>query len=126
MSFAFLFAGILLLVSGARGTQDQLFSLVHDDFVGEGNFLYWSAAVVLLGAIGYWQPIRPVSRAFLVLLILVLVLTKGSPSAAGGGLFAQFSAQLNKSKTAPKSSSQTAASPGAAIPALPALPALGN
>lgn len=94
MAFAFLFAGLLLLVSGVRGTQDDLFKLVRSDFTGPGNFINWAGAVILIGLVGYIRPLRPVSQAFLVLLIVVLLLTKGNPKMPQGGFFAQLFAQL--------------------------------
>lgn len=98
MSFAFLFAGILLLVSGVRGTQDKLFSLVKNDFIGPGNFFYWTLVVLMLGAIGYIRPLRPLSRGFLVLIVVVLLLTRGNPNGIGGGFFAQLMRQLNRTQ----------------------------
>lgn len=100
MAFAFLFAGLLLLVSGVRGTQDDLFALVRSDFTGEGNFINWAGVVILIGLVGYIRPLRPVSQAFLVLLLIVLLLSKGNPKLPQGGFFAQLFAQLKQPATA--------------------------
>ncbi len=83
MPFLFLIAGIVMIISAVRGTNDQLVSLLKDDFTGKGNFIYWSLAILAIGSIGYIQELKPVSRAFLVLIVVVLVLDNRS-------VFAQF------------------------------------
>jgi hypothetical protein len=98
MAFAFLFAGILLLTSGVRGTQDDLFAQIKSDFTGQGNFVYWATVCLIIGAIGYWKPLRPISHAFLVLIIIVLLLKRGDPNGIGGGFFSQFFHQLDSTK----------------------------
>ena len=100
MSFALLFAGILLLVSGVRGTQGDLFALLKNDFTGPGTFFYWSLVVIVIGSIGYVPRLRPLSRVFLVLLIVVLFLAKGNPNAVGGGFFFQLTAGLGSTNAA--------------------------
>lgn len=63
-----------MLVSAIRGSQDELFALLKRDFTGSGNFLVWILAIASVGAVGYIRPLRPVSNAFLVLLLIVFLL----------------------------------------------------
>lgn len=92
MPFALLFVGILLVVSGVRGKQDDLFKLLKSDFTGDGTFSHsfvaWLVAIGVIGGLGYFKAIRPIANAFLVLVILVLFLSNK-------GFFSQFSQQLN-------------------------------
>lgn len=87
MPFVLIIVGIVLVVASVRNTTDVLFTQVKGDFTGPNNFTYWMASILLIGAIGYIKPLQPLSRAFLVLVVVVLVLSHG-------GLFAQLNAQL--------------------------------
>lgn len=90
MPFALIFVGAILLVAGARGTQDDLFALVKGDFQNNGNqksFLYWIISILLIGSLGYIERIRPLSRAFLVLVLVVLFIKNG-------GVFQNINKQL--------------------------------
>jgi len=90
MVFALLFIGVVLLVAGARDTQDDLFKLVKGDFTTNGNqksFLYWIVSILLIGTLGYIERIRPLSRAFLVLVLVVLFIKNG-------GVFQNLNKQL--------------------------------
>lgn len=114
MPFALIIVGIFLLVSAARSTQDDLFTLIRGDFTGPNNFFYWAISIMFIGAIGYVPKLRPLSTAFLVLVVIVLVLTKGNPNAPGGGFFQQFTSQLGLTQQ----SSST--KPGSTTPGTPA------
>ena len=147
MAFFFIFAGLLALVSAVRGTHAQLGALLKSDFTGPGNFIYWTAVVLVIGSIGYLKPFRTLSRAFLVLIIIILLLTKGNPNLPGGGFFAQLLSGLGStakaaipntvtqgvqllpvSQSAASSSGAPAAAPAPAetngLPALPSLTGL--
>lgn len=87
MPFALILVGVLLVVAAVRGTTDVLFTLVKQDFTGPNNYTYWLASILLIGALGYIKPLQPISRIFLALLIVVLVVSHG-------GLFAKFNAQV--------------------------------
>jgi hypothetical protein len=106
MPFVLLIAGAVLLTSAVRNTQDDLFSLVKGDFTGQQNFIYWFLAIFTIGAIGYIPKAKPISTSFLVLVVLVLVLTRGNPNGKGGGFFAQFTNQIQTAQvqTAPGAS----------------------
>lgn len=99
MPFALLIIGLVLIVAAVRNTQDELITIVQGDFQGTGNFIYWVAAILAIGAIGYVKKFKPLSDGFLVLVLLVLVLSKGNPKAPGGGFFQQFTAALKGTQT---------------------------
>lgn len=77
MPFAFLLLGSMFVIAGVRGKDEQLFTLIKGDFSGKPSFLSWMVAVLLIGALGYIEPIKPISRALLVLIVIVLFLTNG-------------------------------------------------
>lgn len=74
MPFVLLIAGEMLLVSGIQGTQDDLFNLLRGDFTGKNSFIYWIAAIFLIGGIGYIPGMQKFSHAFLVLVLIVLII----------------------------------------------------
>ena len=90
MAFALLIIGLSLITVTVRNTQDTFTARVANDFKGTGNFVYWIVAILIIGAVGYIQKLKPVSDAFLVLILLVLFLKRGNPGTASGGFFNQF------------------------------------
>lgn len=103
MPFALLIIGIFLLVAGIRNTAGpaanptSLFGLIHGDFTGPDNFIYWFLAIVIIGAIGYIPKLKGISTGLLVLVVVVLFLKKGNTSGVGGGFFQQFSKAIGTS-----------------------------
>lgn len=91
MSFALFIVGAVLLIASIKNSQDNLFALVHGDFVGQNNFLYWFLSILIIGAVGYIPKLKPLSIAFLTLVILVLVLTRG-------GLFDKFATAIGSTQ----------------------------
>jgi hypothetical protein len=87
MAFAFLIAGALFIIAGVRGTDDELLKLLKNDLSGNPSFIPWISVILLIGAAGYIESVRPVSRAFLVLAITVLLLSNG-------GFFQKFFAGI--------------------------------
>jgi len=87
MPFALIIVGVVLLVSSVRNTQQDLYTLVKGDFTGPNNYLYWLVSILIIGALGYIEVLRPISRMFLALVIIVLFLSHG-------GVLEQFNAQL--------------------------------
>lgn len=85
-------AGVALIWSAVRDTQNALFTLLYNDVIGAGttgfskSFLAWIVAIVIIGSIGYIKTLRPISNAMLVLVIVVLFL-------ANGGFFSKFTQQ---------------------------------
>lgn len=70
--------GIILIVSGVRGTvasgNPSLTSLIKADFTGTDPFWKWMLAILLIGAVGYIPNLRPISRAFMGLAIAAFLL----------------------------------------------------
>ncbi len=75
MPMALLVIGIVFLTAAIRGTQDDLFATLKDDFTGPNNFLYWGLAFFIIGAVGYYKPLRPLSNSFMLLVVIVLFLS---------------------------------------------------
>lgn len=88
MALLFLGSGLALIFVGLRGDPAALLALVESDFSGPNNFVYWLAAMAILGALGYIESLKGLSRLFMVLVLIVLFLDNG-------GFFAQFQAYLN-------------------------------
>jgi hypothetical protein len=91
MAYVLIFIGLLLTVAGVRNTQDDLYTLIQGDFTGSSSFIYWLAAIAIVGGVGYVPKLKPLSNAFLVLILIVLVLKQGT------GFFDQFSTALKQS-----------------------------
>ncbi len=87
MPFALIIAGLILTISGARGTQSDLFTLLKGDFTGDKSFIWWAISILGIGAVGYIKPLKPLSNVFLALVLVVLVLAN---SKDGKGLFSKF------------------------------------
>lgn len=91
MPLFMIFAGVILVIAAIRGKQKDLFDLLKDDFTGSGNYFVWVIAVGFLVALGYIDKLKPVSNAFLTLVILVIIL---SNSRDGRNIFASFFDQI--------------------------------
>lgn len=87
MSFVLLIVGLFMLISGVRGTHGELGALLKEDFTGENNYLKWVIAMLLVGSLGYFKPIRPIANGILALVILSLFLSNQ-------GFFANLTKQL--------------------------------
>lgn len=85
MPYALLLIGAVMLAAGIRNTYKDLWALVENDFVGSSGFLSWVAAIAVVGGIGYIPKLKPLSVAFMTLLLIVLVLSNG-------GVFAKLQA----------------------------------
>lgn len=106
MPLALIFIGVLFLVAAVRGDKCNgqqcstvLFTTIKDDFTGPNNFIYWGLALFIIGAAGYYKPLKPLSNAFLGLVILVLFISNK-------GFFEKFMEQI-KSTTAAQSNVNT-------------------
>lgn len=84
MPFVFIVLGLVFLVTAIRGTQGQMFALVKSEFVGTNSFVPWASSILILGAIGYAKPVRPVTDAMIGLILLAMLLGNK------GGFFAKF------------------------------------
>jgi hypothetical protein len=101
--FVLIIAGVVLLIAAVRNTQGLLFHLLQGDFVGPHNFVYWTISILIVGAIGYIPKAKPISDGFLILLIVVLFLTKGT------GFFDAFQRQISATDSADSNSLRTLA-----------------
>lgn len=75
MPYVLLTLGAVLFVAGVRGKHNDLWSLVQGDFTGPNSFVFWVAAIAVIGGSGYIKPLRPLSVAFMTLLLIVLFLS---------------------------------------------------
>lgn len=92
MPFVLVIAGLLMIVTGARGTYQQFGSQIATDGVA---FIKWGTAIAIIGGAGYIQDLRQLSHAFMALVILSMFL-------ANNGVFQKFTAAINAGPTAPK------------------------
>jgi hypothetical protein len=75
MPILFIAVGVVLVSSGVFGDPVALWGLVKGDFSGPNNFIFWLVAIVLLGALGHIQGFERLSKLFMVLVVLALLLT---------------------------------------------------
>lgn len=94
MPLALLFFGVVFLTAAVRGNKcngeqcaDLLFRTLKDDFTGPNNFFIWAIAFFIIGAVGYYKPLKPLSNAFLGLVIVALFF-------ANRGFFTKFMDQV--------------------------------
>ncbi len=112
MPYALILVGAILLVAGIRNTYGDLWTLVQGDFTAQGGFLVWVAAIAVVGGIGYIPKLKPLSVAFMTLLLLVLVLSHS-------GVFAQLQSFIQSGAGAGNATSTNANASGLApLPAL--------
>jgi hypothetical protein len=93
LPFLFIIAGVVMVIASVRGTNADLITLVKGDFTGKGNFVYWLVSILIIGAVGYIPDLKPVSRAFLVLVLVVLFLDNK-------GVFSNFIKAINTTQLA--------------------------
>lgn len=106
MPFALVTIGLLLVITGFQNTYAQLGSQVGKDFTGPGNFTYWVIALGVVGALGYNDTLKPFSRAFMALIIVVIFLSNK-------GFFAQLNPAISEgTSTKPLPAGGTLASGG--------------
>ena len=99
MPIALIIFGVFLLVAAVRWDDggSDVWTLLQSDLQGksvttgkqQGNFFAWAAAIVLIGAVGYIDELKPVANTMLALVIVVLLLSNNG-----------FFAQLQKDVTA--------------------------
>jgi hypothetical protein len=74
MPLLFIGTGLVLILTGIKGDPSKLWALVQGDFSGQNNFVYWLVAMLILGGLGYIPALRNLSRLFIVLVVIVLLL----------------------------------------------------
>jgi len=107
--------GLILIVAGVRGRVNSgtpsLVSLVKDDFTGTNPFWKWMLAILLIGAVGYIPNLRPISRGFMALVIVVFLLSNQ-------GLFTQLTNTFKSgtlTETGTKAASETGTNTGQSL-----------
>ena len=88
MPLLFIGSGLVLILTGVKGNPAQLWNLIEGDFSGPNNYVYWTVSILALGALGYIQQLKSLSRLFLVLVVIVLLLDNK-------GFFAQLQSFIN-------------------------------
>lgn len=101
MPFALVLIGLIMIVTGARDTYAQFGAQVRSDFTGDGNFLYWIAAIGAIGSLGYINKFRGFSQIFMALIIIAMIL-------ANGGFFDKLTQALATGPISPDNSKPTA------------------
>jgi hypothetical protein len=97
MPFAFIIVGLVMVTSGALGTSGQLTKLLKGDLTGQSSFVYWIVSILLIGALGYVDDFKALSRSFLALIIIVLLISEDNKGS--GGFFAEFQQALQSVTT---------------------------
>jgi hypothetical protein len=98
MPFVLLIVGLLMIITGARGTYAQFGSQLASEFEGTNSFTYQMIALGAIGALGYIPALQTISRWALALILLVILLSnKGS-----NGFFSEFQAALQNGPTTPQ------------------------
>lgn len=122
MPFVIIIFGIILFVTAIKGTTGKLGALLASDVFGAGGYIYWIIAVLVTGIVGYIKPLKPVSDAFLALLIIALVL-------GHGGVWQKFNEAIRNIKASATTqsnattSTNSLASPTSATSPIPLLTA---
>jgi FtsH-binding integral membrane protein len=101
MPLALLLIGVVFLTASVRGTHTLLFDTLKDDFTGHNNFLYWGLALFIISAVGYYKPLKPLSTAFMLLVVIVLFLSNR-------GFFRKFMEQIGSTQNHPIAAGQFA------------------
>jgi hypothetical protein len=104
MPLLFIGTGVIFILTGLNGNPSALYAAVKNDFTGQNNFIYWMLSILTLGALGYIPDLKNLSRLFIVLVVIVLLLDNG-------GFFTQLQAFV-KSTSSPSTSGTGAASTG--------------
>lgn len=99
MPIALIIFGAFLLVAAVRWDNggSEVWTLLQSDLQGKSittgkqtsSYFVWAAAIILIGAVGYIDELKPVANTMLALVIVVLLLSNNG-----------FFAQLQKDITA--------------------------
>lgn len=76
MPLVFITTGALLIITALKGSPSDLYALLKYDFWQRQphGFVYWFIAIVVLGSLGYIPSLKSLSRMFLILVLVVLLL----------------------------------------------------
>lgn len=92
MPLLFIGTGLVLILTGVKGDPGQLWELVAGDFSGPNNYVYWMVSILVLGALGYVDQLKQLSKVFIALVVLVLLLHNH-------GFFAQLQSFINSTQS---------------------------
>lgn len=106
MAFVLIIVGLLMIISGGRGTYAQFGSQVASEFQGQNNFTYQMIALGAIGMLGYIPQLQTISRWALAFILIVLVLNSKQ-----GSFISQFQNALSQGPTAPNPVGSTGANP---------------
>lgn len=108
MPFALITIGILLLVTALNNTAPAFAKQVSKDMFSEdGGFIYWVAALVIVGLLGYVPSLKKPADLFMLLIIVAMLLKNSN-------FFQQFQqgiAGIGAAASAGGSSTASSASP---------------
>lgn len=107
MPFALSFIGLILVITGFQNTYKEFGSQLQKDFSGQDSFIWWMVSIGVIGSLGYVKDLETFSRAFMVLMILVMIIANDKN---GNNFFSKLTSGL-------QSGSTTAVNPiGASLP----------
>jgi hypothetical protein len=101
MPFALVLIGLVMIVTGAKDTYKQFGDELISDFTGPGNFTWWIASVGAVGAVGYIPQMEKLSRAFMALVIISMLISNR-------GVFSKLTAGLEAGPKTPETKEGTA------------------
>jgi hypothetical protein len=119
MPFVLITVGVAIFITALNNTWKQFGAQVYKDMFGAtgGGFVYWAAALVIVGFIGYIPQLKKPADFFLVLIIVGLLLKnkgffqqlqQGLAGGASGGTSTGTTPTPNQYGVTPLNSSQIA------------------
>lgn len=104
MPLLFIGTGVVFLLTGLQGDAGTLYNLIKGDFTGKNNYVYWMLSILILGSLGYIKSLESLSKVFVALVIVVLLLDNK-------GFFTQLQAFVKSSDTATANSNSNTTTP---------------
>lgn len=80
--------GVVLIDLAFRGTEHKFAQQLGQDFAG-GGFWAWLAAIAIVGAIGYYSPLKTISNLGVALIVIGLIFSNA-------GVLTQFANVIEK------------------------------
>ena len=120
MPIVFGVIGILLVVSGVRGTTSSLVTVIKADFTPNGGYLRWMLGIGLVGAVGYIDELKTISRMFMAIVLIGLIWSNK-------GVFSELTQQTATAapQTGNTSGTLSTSTSVSSLPSIPSLPSLG-
>jgi hypothetical protein len=72
MPFALITIGLIMIVTGVKGTQGMMAAQLRSDATG---FITWVVAIGAIGALGYVEKLRTFSHYFMALVLIAMLLS---------------------------------------------------